>query len=117
MPYAEGFGRAFLLGCVFVVLTADVGTAQPTRHPIDGLWSDPPATPEGELCSGWCTDAGLAHLNKLLDDPANDTRPFVELQAEALRFQRETYIRPRLTDTALRYYPLDPADDPSFLRC
>jgi len=32
-------------------------------------------------------------------------------------YQRENYIRPYLTDVALKTYPLDRADDPSFLRC
>ena len=53
----------------------------------------------------------------MLDDPANDARPFSELQPEAEKYQRETYIVPRLTAAALKTYPLDPADDPAFLRC
>ena len=56
-------------------------------------------------------------LNALLDDPANDARPFGEIQAEADNYQRERYLRPRLTAAALKTYPLDPADDPGFLRC
>ena len=39
-----------------------------------------------------------------------------ELQAEAKTRERE-YLRSRLTDSALKTYPLDPADDPGFLRC
>jgi hypothetical protein len=52
-----------------------------------------------------------------MDDPANDARPFEALQAEADKHQREKYLRPRLTAAALKTYPLDPADDPGFLRC
>ena len=80
------------------------------------MWSDPPTTPEGLFCSFACTDEGMARLNALLDDPANDVRPFQDLQAEAKRFERE-YVRDRLTPAALKRYPFDPADDPGFLRC
>lgn len=80
------------------------------------MWSDPPVTPEGLFCFFACTDAGMARLNALLDDPANDARPFRDLQAEAKRYERE-YLRGRLTPAALKRYPLDPADDPGFLRC
>ena len=63
-----------------------------------------------------CTDAGIERLNALLDDPANDARPFGDLQKEARSYERE-YLRSRLTADALKTYPLDPADNPSFLRC
>ncbi len=91
--------------------------AQSSRPTLEGMWSDPPATAVGDFCHGWCTDAGLDYLERLLDDPANDARGFRELQAEAAKHQQETYIVPRLTAAALETYPLDPADDPSFLRC
>jgi hypothetical protein len=84
---------------------------------IEGMWSDPPATPEGALCFFSCTDVAIARLNALLDDPKNDARPFPELQAEAAKFEDETYFKPRLTEAALKTYPLDPADDPGFRRC
>ena len=104
---------------VFILLTGIPATAgqQSSRPNLEGMWSDPPATAVDEFCSGWCTDAGIGYLNKLLDDPANDVRPFAELQAEAAKHQLETYIVPRLTAAALKTYPLDPADDPAFLRC
>ena len=107
----------FLL--VFILLTGIPSSteAQSSRPNLEGMWSDPPNTAVGAFCSGWCTDAGIDYLNKLLDDPANDARPFEELQAEATKHQLETYILPRLTPAALKTYPLDPADDPSFLRC
>ena len=63
------------------------------------------------------TDTAIARLNALLDDPANDARPFPELRAEAEKHSRDTYLRPRLTEAALKNYPLDPADDPGLLRC
>src|SRR5262249_30477105 len=65
-----------------------------------GMWSDPPVTIVGVFCANWCTDAGIERLNALLDDPKNDTRPVETLQAEADKYQREKYIRTRLTDTA-----------------
>jgi hypothetical protein len=64
-----------------------------------------------------CTDAGIAYLNALLDDPANDTRPFRELSAQASRHQNEQYIRPLLTPAAAKAFPMDPAEDPGLLRC
>src|SRR5262245_9380468 len=82
---------------------------------IEGMWSDLP-TAVGMLCFFTCTDVAIERLNALLDDPANDARPFTELRAEADRHARETYIRPRLTDVTLKSYPLDPADDPGLLR-
>jgi hypothetical protein len=84
---------------------------------LDGMWSDPPPTAVGTLCFFSCTDAAIDRLNALLDDPANDARPFPELSAEAQKHQQDTYFRPRLTEAALKTYPLDPADDPGFLRC
>ena len=90
--------------------------AQSPRPNLEGMWSDPPATPVDSFCSWACTDAGIDRLNALLDDPANDARPFEQLQAEAKTYERE-YIRSKLTAAALKTYPLDPADDPGFLRC
>ena len=80
------------------------------------MWSDPPPTAVGAFCTFACTDAGIDRLNALLDNPANDARPFAELQSEAKAYERE-YLRSRLTAAALKTYPIDPADDPGFLRC
>jgi hypothetical protein len=89
-----------------------------SRHPaLEGMWSNPPATPVGRLCAGYCADVAIDRLNALLDDPASDSRPFPALMAEAQGELRKTYIEPRLTPTGLKNYPLDPADDPGFLRC
>ena len=106
-----------LLVCVLLAGIPPSTEAQSGRPGLEGMWSDPPNTAVGAFCSGWCTDAGIDYLNKLLDDPANDARPFVALQAEATKHQTDTYIVPRLTAAALKTYPLDPADDPAFLRC
>ncbi|HET9386347.1 MAG TPA: hypothetical protein VFO67_14460 [Gemmatimonadales bacterium] len=89
----------------------------PVPSKLEGMWSDPPPTAVGTLCFFACTDAAIDRLNTLLDDPANDDRPFPELSAAAQKHQQDTYFRPRLTDNALKTYPLDPADDPGFLRC
>jgi hypothetical protein len=106
-----------------VVLTVACSQAPPpppaTPEPskLEGMWSDPPATAVGTFCFFACTDAGIDKLNALLDDPANDKRPFPQLQAEAAKYQTDNYLRPRLTEAALKTYPLDPADDPGLLRC
>jgi len=101
-----------LSACISVLLQA-----QSPPQKFTGMWSDPPNTITGVFCGGWCTDAGIDRLNALIDDPANDARPIQQLQTEANNFQVDQYLRPRLTSNALKNYPLDPADDPSFLRC
>ena len=105
----------FLIALLWVAPPAHAQSS--SRSSLYGMWSDPPATPVGWFCAGGCTDAGIEYLNRLLDDPANDSRPFSELMAKAITHQQDTHIVPRLTDTARKTYPLDPADDPSFLRC
>jgi len=87
------------------------------RPDFSGMWSDPPTTAVDDFCFMTCTDEGIARLNALLDDPANDSRPYPELSREAVRYQREESIRPRLTPETAKAFPLDPADDPGFLRC
>jgi hypothetical protein len=109
------------IGCLLLVVTLLISIpswteAQSSRPKLEGMWSDPPSTAVGSFCSFACTDAGIDRLNALLDDPANDARPFEQLRAEAKAYEQE-YIRSRLTPAALKTYPLDPADDPGFLRC
>src|SRR4029450_12222615 len=87
---------------------------KPMPSKLEGMWSDPPATAVGTLCFFACTDAAIDRLNALLDDPANDARPFPQLAAEAQKHERDNYFRPRLTEAELKTYPLDPADDPGF---
>src|SRR5256885_3182175 len=84
---------------------------------LEGMWSNPPNRAVDTFCAFFCTDAGIDRLNQLLDNPANDARPFPQLQAEASAYQLDRYIRPRLTAAALTTYPLDAADDPGLLRC
>jgi hypothetical protein len=100
------------------VLLAWVTTAyaQPPAAKLEGMWSDPPSTAVGTFCFFSCTDVGLDRLNKLLDDRANDTRPTMDLMAEA-KTQEFDYIKARFTPEALKHYPLDPLQDPGYLRC
>ena len=103
---------------VVIVMTAMLASAeaQSGQSNLEGMWSDPPVTAADQFCFFFCTDAGLERLNALLDDPANDARPYDELAREARAHERE-YLRLRLSDAALKTYPLDNADDPGFLRC
>jgi len=106
-------GLFLVILLTWIPVSAD---AQSSRRSLEGMWSDPPYTAVGSFCAFACTDAGIDRLNGLLDDPANDARPFEQLQADTKAYERE-YLRARLTDAALKTYPLDPADDPGFLRC
>jgi hypothetical protein len=108
-----GWTAASLILLIWSLASAQ---AQSAQSRLEGMWSDPPTTPVGEFCMFECTDAGIARLNELLDNPANDARPFNQLQAEARSYETE-YLRSRLTDDALQSYPIDQADNPSFLRC
>ena len=81
------------------------------------MWSDPSSTAVDVFCFVGCTDSGIAKLNALLDDPANDNRAYDALTEQADHYQLEEYVRPRLTTAALETFPLDPADDPGFVKC
>src|SRR5689334_15153381 len=91
--------------------------AQSAVKKFEGMWSDPPTTITGDFCASWCTDAGIDRLNALLDDSANDSRPLGQLRTDASNYSRDKYVLPKLTEATRKTYPLDPADDPSFLRC
>ena len=106
-----------LLLVVLLMPTYSTAAAAQSRPAFEGMWSDPPPTAEDLFCLAWCTDAGLARLGKLLDDPANDSRPYVQLALEANGYQLQQYIRPRLSVEALKTFPLDDATDPAFRRC
>jgi hypothetical protein len=108
--------RQCLAIAIVAALTAVPATSQ-SHSNFEGMWSDPPFTAEDTFCAAWCTDVGLARLEALLDNPANDKRPFADLSAEAERYQRDQYIRPHLSDANVKRFPLDPAADPGFLRC
>jgi hypothetical protein len=108
---------AGLLILSLLIWTPTPAEAQSKRPNFEGMWSDPPSTAVGQFCFFACSDAGIDQLNALLDNPANDARPYTELEQEARTYEREKYIRPRLTAAAQKTFPLDPADDPGFLRC
>jgi hypothetical protein len=110
------FRRCVALVVLLAAVPVVAGYAQ-SRSPFEGMWSNPPATPEGQACVSFCSDAGLARLNVLLDDPANDSRPYSVLRVEAEKYQQDSYIVPRLTELALKTFPLAPAADPGFLHC
>jgi hypothetical protein len=112
----------FVLAVTLVLAIASGALAQApaasaSRGDVEGRWSDPPGTPEDHFCRVWCTETGVARLRALLDDPANDLRPYEELRVEADRHQRENYLRPRLTDAAAGRFPAGAATDPSLLHC
>src|SRR5262249_53218373 len=102
-----------IVASIAIALSAE---AQSPRSKLEGMWSDPPATAVGNFCFFSCTDSGMERLNHLLDDPANDARSVVQLIQEAKNYERD-YLRARLTPAALKPYPLDPLQDPGYLRC
>jgi hypothetical protein len=103
---------------VVMLMTGVRASAEPQSlgSNLVGMWSDPAPTALDQFCFFACTDAGLSRLNALLDDPANDARPYSAISSEAKAYERE-YNRLRLTDAALETYPLDVAEDPGFRRC
>lgn len=110
--------RSVRLACTMAVLAAwwSPASAQTAARGLEGMWSDPPASIMGRLCGFVCSDAGIDALNALLDDPANDGTPINRLFERAGQRHAE-YIRSRLSDTALKAFPFDPADDTSLVRC
>jgi hypothetical protein len=105
---------------LLVVLLAwpvDSAAQSPPPSKLEGMWSDPPVTIMTRFCATWCTDAGIERLNALLDNPANDSRPVAQILAEAQAYQRDTYVKSRMTPAALKGFPIDPADDPGLLKC
>jgi hypothetical protein len=102
-------------GVALLFLALFVGRAE-CQSKLEGMWSDPPATAVGAFCMFSCTDLGLDRLNKLLDDPANDSRPATQLIGEAKTLESQ-YIKGLFTAEALKHYPLDPLKDPGYLQC
>ena len=102
---------------VFILLIGIPSLIEAQSRKLEGMWSDTLDTAVGLFCFGFCTDAGIDRLNKLLDDPANDARAFDDISAEASNYQRETYIKPKLINDAAKRFPLNPMEDPSYVRC
>jgi hypothetical protein len=75
-------------------------------------FDDPRWRIEDLMCRGSCTMAGFEHLQALLEDPKNETRPVAELDAELQAFSR-THVTALLTDSArVQLAAYDPANDP-----
>ena len=109
--------KRIIASAIALLLGFTIATEAQKKHPaFEGMWSDPPVTTLGTLCASICSDVLINRLNALLDDPANDARPFQQLQMTARRTEEE-YIRARLTPAALEKYPINPVDDPGFSRC
>ena len=100
----------------FVVAGSTPAWAQSAARGLEGMWSDPPVTIIGRLCGFACSDAGITAMNALLDDPANDNVPYNVLTRRVAERHVE-YLRSTLSELSLKTFPLDPADDPSFLKC
>ena len=111
------YGLLATLTCALVAPPVSA-FAQSSAQSLDGMWSDPPATPEDMMCFFWCTDTAFEHLEALLDDPGNDDRPYLELRNETMAYQVMDYVRPRLSAAALETFPLDELkDDAGYLYC
>ena len=65
--------------------------AQATVPDFEGMWSDPPATPEEMLCFAFCTDWGIDYMISLLDDPANDERSYFDLWKDVQESELDGY--------------------------
>jgi len=113
------FNRAVLLVTLAVAACSPQPAATPTSPAPDlaGMYSDPPNTALDMFCFFACTDVGLRRLEALLDDPANDAKPYTALSEDATRHQLDEYLRPHLTEAALGAPMPDPMKDPGYLHC
>ena len=68
---------------VVMVMTAMLATAEAQSSPSDLEGCGATLRSPRQILFFFCTDAGLEHLNALLDDPANDARPYDELARQA----------------------------------
>jgi hypothetical protein len=110
-------GLLATLAFALVALPLSVCAQSPAKS-LEGMWSDPPVTPEGFICGSFCTQGGLDHLEALLTDPKNDNRPFLALAAEITARQLSDYLQPRLSAAARENFPLDELkDDRGYLYC
>ena len=114
MPLSK---HPFTLWTILLLACAVPARSQSPASKLESMWSDPPSTTLGAFCYFSCTDLGIERLNKLLDDPANDSRPATELLGQAKVAEGE-YVKSLLTPEALKHYPLDPLkEDPGYTRC
>jgi hypothetical protein len=113
------FYRAVLLVTLAVAACGapPSATSAPPAPDLAGMYSDPPNTALDMFCFFACTELGLRRLSALLDDPANDARPYPVLSEDAAQHQFEEYLRPRLTEAARAAPMPDPMKDPGYLSC
>jgi len=113
------FYRAAVLLTLVIAACSAPPAANPTSPPPDlaGMYSDPPNTALDMFCFFACTDVGLRRLAALLDDPANDAKPYPALSEDATKHQLDEYLRPHLTEAALAAPIPDPMKDPGYLNC
>lgn len=107
--------RSLFVVALPVWLISVLARGQGAEGPLEGMWSDPANDPVDSLCRAWCTQDSIDHMNALLDDPANDDRPYAELFDEA-RAVREQYVRSHLTQDAIES-EISPLEDPGYLEC
>ncbi len=105
------------LACAALILWAPALSLAQEVPDFSGMWSDPPPRAEDAFCHVGCPVESRDYLTRLLDDPANLDRTYVELRAEAQRFQRTELIPSQLTPEALEHYPFDRNTDPSLTAC
>lgn len=101
---------------------ANTSRAQPA---IEGVWSTALTAPDLEAweiedyyCFDGCPVAVRAYMRALVQDPANDERPYIDLEVETTDFARE-HLAGLLTDNGrenLRTFQEDVAAD-SILQC
>jgi hypothetical protein len=99
-----------------------LAAAQPSHPSFEGVWSGVFTTQDNPFwkvedfnCFPGCTPASYRHLVGLLDDPANDDRPFEELTAETRGFMRKE-LAAKLTAEGLALQNRNtPENDPTLL--
>jgi len=60
-------GQVVLLVLIVWAWSPALSAAQSVRSPLEGMWSNPPATAVGTFCGFYCTDAGIDRLTALMD--------------------------------------------------
>lgn len=113
--------------CLAVITAAATLPASPapaqSRPPVEGVWStaftapNHPAWKIDDYFCAFCPSATSEHLRKLLADPANDTRPLLELSGEAQEIT-DQYRQSRMTDAArARLKQNNAAANDAVIRC
>lgn len=99
--------RPIALALLSVAILPCLAFAQADTAPFEGVWSGwlttqehPAWVAEDYSCFVGCPKASYEHLASLLDNPANDARPFNELVGETRAFITD-YLRARSTPAGL----------------